>query len=102
MTNTRRYDTIVAGIRLHNATQKKGDRTMDKLAMTIEEAAVYTGIGRNTLRQLVKWEKVPVLRIGKKVLIKTDVLNQFLEVNQGVNLRNYDMVSALKTCNRNH
>ena len=43
-----------------------------KIALSIEEAADYTGIGRNTLRDLVKWKKLPVLQVGRKVLIKTD------------------------------
>ena len=29
-----------------------------KFALSIEEAADYTGIGRNTLRNLVEWEKL--------------------------------------------
>ena len=45
-----------------------------KIALSIEEAADYTGIGRNTLRNLVEWKKLPVLRVGRKVLIKTDIL----------------------------
>lgn len=28
-----------------------------KIALSIEEAADYTGIGRNTLRKLVEWKK---------------------------------------------
>ena len=30
---------------------------LGKIGMTIEEAADYTGIGRNTLRRLVDWGK---------------------------------------------
>ncbi len=41
-----------------------------KIALSIEEAADYTGIGRNTLRKLVEWDKLPVLKVGRKVLIK--------------------------------
>ena len=33
-----------------------------KIALSIEEAADYTGIGRNTLRKLVEWKKLPVLK----------------------------------------
>ena len=40
-----------------------------KIGMTIEEAADYTGIGRNTLRRLVDWGKIPVLRIGRKSIV---------------------------------
>ena len=44
-----------------------------KIALSIEEAADYTGIGRNTLRKLVEWDKLPVLKVGRKVLIKKDI-----------------------------
>ena len=33
--------------------------TERKIALSIEEAADYTGIGRNTLRKLVEWKKTP-------------------------------------------
>ena len=39
--------------------------TERKIALSIEEAADYTGIGRNTLRKLVEWKKLPVLKVGK-------------------------------------
>ena len=31
----------------------------EKIAMTVEEAADFTGIGRNTLRQLISWKTIP-------------------------------------------
>ena len=52
--------------------------TERKIALSIEDAADYTGIGRNTLRKLVEWEKLPVLKVGRKVLIKTDMAVQRL------------------------
>ena len=61
--------------------------TETKIAMTIEEAAAYTGIGRNTMRNLVEWGKLPVLKVGRKVLIKSDILERFMELNEGKNLR---------------
>ncbi len=72
-----------------------------KIALSIEEAADYTGIGRNTLRNLVEWKKLPVLRIGRKVLIKTDILETFMEVNEGRDLRDKNTVKAVtrKTAN---
>ena len=72
-----------------------------KIALSIEEAADYTGIGRNTLRNLVEWKKLPVLRVGRKVLIKTDILETFMEVNEGRDLRDKNTVKAVtrKTAN---
>ena len=61
--------------------------TQRKIALSIEEAADYTGIGRNTLRKLVEWKKLPVLKVGRKVLIKTDMLELFMEANEGRDLR---------------
>jgi len=57
-----------------------------KIGLTIDEAADYTSIGRNTLRQLVDWGKIPVLRIGRKSIIRTDVICAFMEINEGHDL----------------
>ena len=66
-----------------------------KIALSIEEAADYTGIGRNTMRNLVEWGKLPVLKVGRKVLIKSDILEKFMEVNEGKNLRDKSDVKAV-------
>lgn len=58
-----------------------------KFALSIEEAADYTGIGRNTLRNLVEWEKLPILRVGRKILIRRERLDEFLILNEGKDLR---------------
>lgn len=66
-----------------------------KMALSIEDAVDYTGIGGNTLRKLVEWEKLPVLKVGRKVLIKTDMLEKFMEVNEGRDLRDKSSVKAV-------
>ena len=66
-----------------------------KIALSIEEVADYTGIGRNTLRNLVEWKKLPVLKVGRKVLIKTDILEMFMEANEGRDLRDKNTVRAV-------
>ena len=71
--------------------------TERKIALSIEEAADYTGIGRNTLRKLVEWKKLPVLKVGRKVLIKTDILEKFMEANEGRDLRDKGNV---KSCHK--
>ena len=43
-----------------------------KMGLTIEEAAECTGIGRNTMRKLVEWGKLPVLKVGRKAIIRRD------------------------------
>lgn len=69
--------------------------TGNKFGLTVDEAAAYTGIGRNTLRMLIKHGKLPVLFVGKKNVIRTDVLEQFLTANQGVNLLDMERVKSL-------
>ena len=59
-----------------------------KMGMTIEEAAEASGIGRNTMRKLVDWGKLPVLKVGRKTIIRSDTLERFMTVNQGRNLTN--------------
>ena len=69
--------------------------TKTKITLSIEEAADYTGIGRNTLRNLVEWGKLPVLKVGRKVLIKIDILEKFMEMNEGKNLRDKNDVKSV-------
>ena len=57
-----------------------------KTAMTVNEASEYTGIGRNSLRKLIAWKKIPVIRIGNKILIRSE--------NEGHNITNkYDVIA---------
>lgn len=51
-----------------------------KQNLTIEEAAVYSNIGRNKLRQLTDDERcVFVLWVGEKRLIKRKQFDEFIE-----------------------
>ena len=72
-----------------------------KMGLTIEEAAEMSGIGRNTMRKLVDWGKLPVLKVGRKTIIRRDTLERFMTVNQGRNLQFplvKDIVGYLKMC----
>ena len=84
---------------LQNAISRKEVLQMaeNRIGMSIEEASAYTGIGRNTMRQLVEWRKLPVLRIGRKIVIRRDALERFVALNEGINLRNR---SEIKTIDR--
>ena len=72
-----------------DSNERKEGRVISvvKLGITIDEAAEISGIGRNTMRKLVEWEKLPVLKVGRKTIIRTDTLEEFMNVNQGRNLR---------------
>lgn len=79
-----------------NRTYRKGNyKRMQKQALTINEAAEYSGIGRNSLRTLVRWGKIPVIQIGNKTIIRTETLDLFLATNEGKNLKNIHEVIAV-------
>ena len=52
-----------------------------KIALSIEEAADYTGIGRNTLRKLVEWDKLPVLKGQISSYSELKKYNHFWKMN---------------------
>lgn len=66
-----------------------------KMAYSIDEASECTGIGRNTLRKLIEWKKLPVLKVGRKLLIRADTIETFMELNEGNDLRNQSEVKAV-------
>ena len=66
--------------------KEASEMSVGKMGLTIEEAAESTGIGRNTVRKLIDWGKLPVLKVGRKTIIRKDALERFMEVNQGRNL----------------
>lgn len=68
----------------------------NRISMSIEEASAYTGIGRNTMRQLIEWRKLPVLRIGRKIVVRRDALERFVALNEGRNLRNRSEVRTIE------
>lgn len=65
-----------------NNKEVKGMRK-SKIALTVQEASEYTGIGRNNLRWLIQEGFIPVIRVGKKVLIRICILDQFMAANEG-------------------
>jgi excisionase family DNA binding protein len=50
----------------------------DKLALTINEAVAYSGVGRTTLYKLVKEHKILLRKLGKRSLILKPELDAFV------------------------
>ena len=74
-------------------TEHTQNTIQTKKALTVNEASEY--IGRNNLRKLITWQKIPVIRIGNKILIRSEVLDQFLKKNEGHNLKNkYEVIAV--------
>lgn len=65
---------------IEKQNEKKFVPIWEKSTLTIEEAALYSGIGRNKLRQLTDDDNCPfVLWIGSKRLIKRKLLDEHIE-----------------------
>ena len=88
--------TSLKQVAIRNERRRRGTISVDKLGVTIDEAAEITGIGRNTMRKLVEWGKLPVLKVGRKAIIRTDTLEHFMSANQGRNLRCRDEVRQVE------
>ena len=101
ITQKQLYDDYIKSSRLAEEERRAFDRKYQtesirqkKTAMTVNEASEYTGIGRNSLRKLIAWKKIPVIRIGNKILIRSEVLDRFLQENEGHNRTNkYDVIA---------
>ena len=57
-----------------------------KCCFSINEAAEYSSVGRQTLRNLIKEKKIPCLLVGTRQLILVQDLENFLFINRGKDL----------------
>ena len=51
----------------------------EKATLTIKEAAAYLGIGKNLCYDRVKTGEIPVIKIGKRLLVPRRALEKRLE-----------------------
>ena len=58
----------------------------EKLTLTIEETAKLLGIGRNLAYDRVKTGEIPVIKIGRRLLVPRRALEKLLEEGQPVAL----------------
>lgn len=79
------YEKCMEGVK--NAMSGK-----ERIALSIAEAAQWTGIGTNTLRQLIAWKKLPAVYVGNKIVVRIADLEYFLQENLGKNLRDQNDV----------
>ena len=52
----------------------------ERLTMTLEEAAKALGIGRNQGYAAAQRGEIPVIKIGKRLLVPIEALNRMLEL----------------------
>lgn len=54
---------------------------IERLAFTVAEAARSIGIGHTRMGDLVRAGRIRVVRVGKRILIPRDSLQEFLDSN---------------------
>ena len=59
----------------------------DKLTLSVEEAAKLLGIGRNLCYDKVKTGEIPVIKIGRRLLVPRRALEKLLEGPQPLTSR---------------
>lgn len=52
-----------------------------KKTLTVHELSEYLGIGRATAYELVNSDGFPSFRIGKKILVNADALQEWIDQN---------------------
>jgi len=57
----------------------------EKLTMTVDEASVLLGIGRSLGYQMAHNGQLPVIRLGKRLLVSRKAFHAMLDVKPGVN-----------------
>jgi excisionase family DNA binding protein len=53
----------------------------DKALLTVKQAAAHSGLGRSTIRLLIRKRQLGAQKVGRRVLIKKADLERFLEAN---------------------
>ena len=63
---------------------KNGDQIMNKITMTVPEAAKCLGISRNTAYSMAQKGELPVLKLGqKRIVVPIAVLEKFIQQAEG-------------------
>ena len=59
--------------------QVSGLPVFDRLAVTINDAARMSAIGRSKLYEFIKDGRLPIVKVGAKTLVRVDTLNALLK-----------------------
>jgi excisionase family DNA binding protein len=64
---------------LRNATRNKEQEQMERLTVTVSEAAKILGVSRMTAYTAVREGTIPSLKIGRRVLVPRAALERLLD-----------------------
>lgn len=55
--------------------------------LNIDEAAIYLGVHRDTVRKLIREKELPHVRIAGRILLRPKTLDEYMEAQEHQNLR---------------
>ena len=55
----------------------------DRLSITVDEEAKLLGVGRNTMLEFVKMDRVPAIKLKRKIIIDKEALPKWNSNNYG-------------------
>jgi len=61
---------------------REGVKRMERLTLTIEEAAQLLGISRGLAYEMARCGKLPVIRFGRRLLVPRAALEKILNVDR--------------------
>jgi excisionase family DNA binding protein len=62
-----------------DGSRKQENNVSDKLAYTIPEAVAASGLGRTTIYELIKSGEVPIVKVGRRSVIRRQDLEAMLD-----------------------
>ncbi len=64
-----------------------------KLAVGMNEAAELCDVSPQLIRQWCTSGVLPYMRVGSKFIVRTDSLDEFLRINEGKDLKEFDTLN---------
>ncbi|WP_310876879.1 excisionase family DNA-binding protein [Priestia megaterium] len=60
---------------------------MDKQTISVKETAVYMGVSKDLVYQLVRERKVPHLRLGHRILFRKEAIDRWLTTQETLSVQ---------------
>lgn len=55
---------------------------MERITITVKEAADFLGVSKDLLYNLVRTKEIPHVRVGKRILFRKPMLEEWLEAQE--------------------
>ncbi|TJZ40065.1 helix-turn-helix domain-containing protein [Priestia megaterium] len=55
---------------------------MNKLTITVKEAAEYIGVSKDLIYSLVREKRIPHIRVGQRILFRKQTIDQWFSIQE--------------------